>query len=219
MRAGVFGDRDPPDPALGPEGHSLPADPICLSVCLSLSTQQKNVSWAPGAAGAPACTTGRRVARPGAWRPGCGRPAGPGGRRRQPARCCPSQGNVPSRGPAQQVSPRRHSGLQQAGPPPGDAGGLGTSPTQTAPVRRPESPRLTIPPLGAPRGPALPGVLSKAGFPGGGQSQLQDGYAPAFIRTSLPFQNDRLPCNNKDFGAPSLRLQSSWITLSPCTGH
>ncbi|VTJ89715.1 Hypothetical predicted protein [Marmota monax] len=69
-----------------------------------LQNQKRSVNWAPGAAGAPARTMGRPVALPGAWRPECERLAGPGRRRRPPASCCLSQGNVPSRGPAQEVS-------------------------------------------------------------------------------------------------------------------
>ncbi|VCX36651.1 unnamed protein product, partial [Gulo gulo] len=77
----------------------------------ALGSARKNVSWALGEAGAPVCTTGRHAAPPGVWRPACGRPAGLDGRRQQPARCSPSQGNVPSRGHAQQGgTPARRRG-------------------------------------------------------------------------------------------------------------
>lgn len=166
---------------------------LTRSVCLSvpLSTLQKNVSWAPGAAGAPARTMGRHVARPGAWRPGCGRLAGPGRRRQQPARCCLSQGSVPSRGPAQQVSTSPHSGLQQAGPLGGGRWGAGEIACPNSPCRAARKSKMshTFPWVKS----CPPWCPFEGRLPCQGQSQLREGYVPAFIRTSLPFQNDCLP--------------------------
>lgn len=195
LNPSAFRKLNPSDPALGSEGHSLTADSICLSVFPF--TPQRSVNWAPGAAGAPAHTTGRPAARAGAWRPGCERPAAPPGRRKQqPARCCPSQGNVPSGGPAQEVSPRPGTQGYGGKGPWVALSGLATLVSQRVHVRLPESPLLAMTSCGFSI--ALPVSFPRRVFLAGGQAQILRKIQLVLYISTLA--DCRFPFSRKGFG-------------------